>query len=642
MKLTLHGHDDRYAVEQLQLSLFPDNTEGEAVSSLHRGKVWLTAVTKITVNGVTATATRRIKAADETVRLRRRALQQSYYLAAKQLLPVTPPWGALAGVRPTKITTKHLLEGGTPKSADELLRDVYYVTDDRRRLAIDCSVSTVRAVNMLQPSDLSLYVGIPFCPTRCAYCSFVSASVEKSLKLMEPYLAALTAEVEAAGRMVKEAGLRIKSFYMGGGTPTTLSASQMDALLTAVNRNFDLSDCVEYCIEAGRPDTIDREKLQVLLDHGADRISVNPQSLEPRVLSAIGRKHSPEDIEKAMKGMLTPEFRENVIGHAEVRNVFKITGVGIVAGSYVTDGKLQRNAQVRLLRDNVVVYEGKLSSLQRFKDSVKEVAQNYECGMSIDKFNDIKEGDIFQIVPSQRFEIDNPPDSFDVYRMLRSTNPSPYLYYFKHNDYAVAGASPEMLVSVENRTVVTRPIAGTIKRGATYDEDIRNEQQLLNDPKERAEHTMLVDLGRNDIGKVSEFGSVTVTDMMIVERYSKVMHLVSNVKGTLREDKKPLDALMAVLPAGTLSGAPKVRAMEIIDELETTKRDLYGGTVGYLAFDGSLDTCIAIRTVLFKNNKAYIQAGGGVVADSVPENEYQESCNKAMAVINAIKEASKL
>lgn len=254
----------------------------------------------------------------------------------------------------------------------------------------------------------------------------------------------------------------------------------------------------------------------------------------------------------------------------------------------------------------------------------------------------IKEGDIFQIVPSQRFEIDNPPDSFDVYRMLRSTNPSPYLYYFKHNDYAVAGASPEMLVSVENRTVVTRPIAGTIKRGATYDEDIRNEQQLLNDPKERAEHTMLVDLGRNDIGKVSEFGSVTVTDMMIVERYSKVMHLVSNVKGTLREDKKSLDALMAVLPAGTLSGAPKVRAMEIIDELETTKRGLYGGTVGYLAFDGSLDTCIAIRTVLFKNNKAYIQAGGGVVADSVPENEYQESCNKAMAVINAIKEASKL
>lgn len=254
----------------------------------------------------------------------------------------------------------------------------------------------------------------------------------------------------------------------------------------------------------------------------------------------------------------------------------------------------------------------------------------------------IKDGEIFQIVPSQRFEIDNPPDSFDVYRMLRSTNPSPYLYYFKHKDYAVAGASPEMLVSVENGEVVTRPIAGTIKRGETYDEDIRNEQKLLHDPKERAEHTMLVDLGRNDIGKVSEFGSVNVTDLMVIERYSKVMHIVSNVKGKLKEDKKPLDALMAVLPAGTLSGAPKVRAMEIIDELETTKRGLYGGTVGYLAFDGSIDTCIAIRTVLFKNNKAYIQAGGGVVADSVPENEYQESCNKARAVINAVIEASKI
>ena len=253
----------------------------------------------------------------------------------------------------------------------------------------------------------------------------------------------------------------------------------------------------------------------------------------------------------------------------------------------------------------------------------------------------IKNGDIFQFVPSQRFEIDNPPDSFDVYRMLRSTNPSPYLYYFKHNDYAVAGASPEMLVNVEKSTVLNRPIAGTIKRGATHDEDIKNEQKLLSDPKELAEHTMLVDLGRNDVGKISEFGSVEVTDFMTVERYSKVMHIVSNVKGTLRKDKKPLDALMAVLPAGTLSGAPKVRAMEIIDELETTKRGLYGGTVGYLAFDGSIDTCIAIRTVLFKNNKAYVQAGGGVVVDSIPENEYMESVNKSMAVINAIKEASK-
>lgn len=254
----------------------------------------------------------------------------------------------------------------------------------------------------------------------------------------------------------------------------------------------------------------------------------------------------------------------------------------------------------------------------------------------------IKMGDIFQVVPSQRFEVDDPPDSFDVYRMLRATNPSPYLFYFDHGDYAFAGASPEMLVSVSGKTVTTKPIAGTIKRGLTDEEDLKNEQMLLADPKERAEHTMLVDLGRNDIGKVSRFGSVSVHDFMHIERYSKVMHLVSDCTGEMADDKKPMDALAAVLPAGTLSGAPKVRAMEIIDELETTKRGLYGGTVGYLAFDGSLDTCIAIRTVLFRNGKAYVQAGGGVVLDSVPENEYMESCNKALAVINAIKEAAKL
>lgn len=254
----------------------------------------------------------------------------------------------------------------------------------------------------------------------------------------------------------------------------------------------------------------------------------------------------------------------------------------------------------------------------------------------------IRNGDIFQVVPSQRFEVSDPPESFDVYRMLRSTNPSPYLYYFEHEDYAIAGASPEMLVSVNDGVIINKPIAGTIKRGLTNDEDKANELKLINDPKERAEHTMLVDLGRNDVGKVSKFGTVSVPDYMFIERYSKVMHLVSNVKGELRDDRKPLDALMAVLPAGTLSGAPKVRAMEIIDELETTKRGLYGGTVGYLAFDGSIDTCIAIRTVLFKNGKAYVQAGGGVVADSVPENEYEESVNKSMAVINAIKEAAKL
>jgi anthranilate synthase component 1 len=251
-------------------------------------------------------------------------------------------------------------------------------------------------------------------------------------------------------------------------------------------------------------------------------------------------------------------------------------------------------------------------------------------------------GDIFQIVLSQRFECDNPPPSFDVYRMLRMTNPSPYLYYFKNPEYRIAGASPEMLVNVTNGIVKNCPIAGTIGRGITEKEDIELETVLRNDPKELAEHNMLVDLGRNDVGKVCEFGSVEVTEYMKTEKYSKVMHLVSDVQGTLRSDKKPLDALMAVLPAGTLTGAPKIRAMELIDELEKTKRGLYGGTVGYLGFDGNIDTCIAIRTVLFVNNKAYVQAGAGIVADSIPEKEEKETQGKASAMINAVKSAQML
>jgi len=275
-----------------------------------------------------------------------------------------------------------------------------------------------------------------------------------------------------------------------------------------------------------------------------------------------------------------------------------------------------------------------------------EVKSNVTKEEFIDMVNKCREhivdGDISQVVISQRFEIDNPPDAFDVYRMLRSTNPSPYLYYFDHKDYCIAGASPEMLVNVSDRAVITKPIAGTVPRGKTAEEDEALKKRLITDEKERAEHTMLVDLGRNDVGRVCRFGTVSVTDFMRVEAYSKVTHLVSDVRGELADGKTALDALMSVLPAGTLSGAPKVRAMEIIDELENKRRGLYGGTVGYLAFDGDIDTCIAIRTVLFRNNKAYVQAGAGIVYDSVPENEYEETKNKALAVVNAVKEAAKL
>ena len=298
MNLTLIGHDDRYAVEQLQLSLFPDS-EGEAVSTLHRGKTWLTATAKITVNGVTAHASRRIKTAEETVRLRRRCLQQSYYLAAKQLLPVTPPWGALAGVRPTKITTKHMLEGGTPQSADKLLRDVYYVTADRRRLAVECSASTVRAAGLLQPGDVSLYVGIPFCPTRCSYCSFVSRTIGKKTALLEPSLQALEQEMAVTGRLLKQSGRTVRTVYIGGGTPTTLSAPQMARLLDGIQQQFDLSRCIEFTVEGGRPDTLDPEKLRTIRDHGADRMSINPQTMQDRVLRACARPHKAADVLRA-------------------------------------------------------------------------------------------------------------------------------------------------------------------------------------------------------------------------------------------------------------------------------------------------------------------------------------------------------
>ena len=242
---------------------------------------------------------RRLRRDRQTPTLPRRILQQSYYLAAKQLLPVTPPWGALAGVRPTKITTKHLLEGGTPKSADELLRDVYYVTDDRRRLAIDCSVSTVRAVNLLQPSDLSLYVGIPFCPTRCTYCSFVSRTIGRKTELLEPYLRALEQEIAVTGRLLAQSGRTIRTLYIGGGTPTTLSAPQMERLLRVIRDNFDLSRCVEFTVEGGRPDTLDLEKLQVIRSGGADRMSINPQTMEDAVLRACGRPHKAADVLRA-------------------------------------------------------------------------------------------------------------------------------------------------------------------------------------------------------------------------------------------------------------------------------------------------------------------------------------------------------
>ncbi len=253
----------------------------------------------------------------------------------------------------------------------------------------------------------------------------------------------------------------------------------------------------------------------------------------------------------------------------------------------------------------------------------------------------ILEGDAIQVVLSQRLKFSLKCDPFDIYRSLRTINPSPYMYHLKFGDVQVVGSSPEVLVRLEDNKVEVRPIAGTRKRGQNEEEDRELEQDLLKDEKELAEHIMLVDLGRNDLGRVSEISTVEVDERFTIERYSHVMHIVSNVKGILKKGLDCFDVLKAAFPAGTLSGAPKIRAMEIIDELEPTRRGLYGGAVGYISFNGNMDTAIAIRTLLIKDEMAYLGVGAGIVADSVPENEFEETMNKGRALLKAIEMAEK-
>ena len=253
----------------------------------------------------------------------------------------------------------------------------------------------------------------------------------------------------------------------------------------------------------------------------------------------------------------------------------------------------------------------------------------------------VRAGDIIQVVPSQRFSGELSADPFDIYRVMRTINPSPYMFFLRLDDTVIAGASPEVMVRKEGQRVELRPIAGTRPRGATTEEDARLAAELLADPKERAEHVMLVDLGRNDLGRVCKAGTVNVTELMVIERYSHVMHIVSNVQGELESDRDAFDLVRATFPAGTLSGAPKVRAMQIIDELEPVRREIYGGAVGYFSFSGNMDLAITIRTLVIKDGKVHLQAGGGVVADSDPAAEWQETVNKAMAARRAIEIAEK-
>jgi anthranilate synthase component 1 len=273
------------------------------------------------------------------------------------------------------------------------------------------------------------------------------------------------------------------------------------------------------------------------------------------------------------------------------------------------------------------------------------VRSNFEKSDYLKAVNRAKEyiaaGDIFQVVLSQRFEVDLKTPPFEIYRALRIVNPSPYMYFLKMPDATIVGSSPEMLVKIQGQDAFYRPIAGTRPRGSSDEQDEKLAQELLADEKERAEHIMLVDLGRNDLGRVCKYGTVRVEDLMFIERYSHVMHLVSALRGQLPENVDRLDTMMACFPAGTVSGAPKVRAMEIIDELESTRRGVYSGAIMYLDFSNNLDSCIAIRTLVVKGDKGYIQAGGGIVADSIPEAEYMETVNKSRALIRAIQLAQR-
>ncbi|HAI89021.1 MAG TPA: anthranilate synthase component I [Alcanivorax sp.] len=306
-----------------------------------------------------------------------------------------------------------------------------------------------------------------------------------------------------------------------------------------------------------------------------------------------------------------------------------------VAGAEARLDELERRLRAPLPEPEHQVYGAPVDE----NDFVSEFPREQHAA-AVEKIREyILAGDVMQVVPAQRMSCDFPAPAIDLYRALRYLNPSPYMFYLDLEDFHIAGSSPEILTRVEDDQVTVRPIAGTRKRGATPQRDKELEEELLADPKEIAEHLMLIDLGRNDVGRVAEPGQVRVTGNMEIERYSHVMHIVSNVEGTLRKGLGPLEVLAATFPAGTLSGAPKIRAMEIIDEVEPTKRGVYGGAVGYIGFNDDMDMAIAIRTAVVKDGRLYVQAGGGIVADSVPDLEWKETMNKARAVFRAVNMA---
>ena len=347
---------------------------------------------------------------------------------------------------------------------------------------------------------------------------------------------------------------------------------------------------------------------EVLPDNNPDEIGI--ETVQMMLMTKfIMVDHVAETLTGIILGEDTPEGREQSLEEADA----------LIQQALANKG---RASEKNFTHDGVIVNQS--DSLEQYSRKVEKIKEY------------IREGHIFQTVLSQRWTIETKQSGFELYKELRELNPSPYLYYFNYGDFEVIGSSPEMIVKQQGNRVYTCPIAGTRKRGADAEEDALLRDELLQDEKERAEHVMLVDLARNDMGRISEFGTVKVTQFMEVQNYSHVMHIVSMLEGRKKGEFHPLDLVSSFLPAGTLSGAPKIRAMEIIDELESVRRGLYGGATGYIDFSGDMDFCITIRTMIKKGKRVYLQAGAGIVADSIPENEYQECCNKVMALAKTL------
>lgn len=449
------------------------------------------------------------------------------------------------------------------------------------------------------------------------------------------------------------------------GIYEALGSKKIGFLLESYDKNHD-----RYTIMGVEPEEIitsDKDSLVIRRQDGETIVKKgNPKELLKEYYSEF--KVTKEDGELAFTGGLVGNLGYDFIRYSEELPDDNPEEIGIetvqlmLASEFIVIDHVAETLSAVCLKADTP--EGRQEALMQANELINQVLKNYkppvknavrdgrivkksdsleEYGAKVEKIKKyIREGHIFQTVLSQRWTVETRQDGFELYKELRDLNPSPYLYYFNFGEFEVIGSSPEMVVKQTDNRVFTCPIAGTRPRGRDDEQDQALERELLADEKERAEHVMLVDLARNDMGRIAEFGTVKVTQFMDIQRYSHVMHIVSLVEGKKKGEYHPFDLVASFLPAGTLSGAPKIRAMEIIDELETVRRGLYGGATGYVDFNGNMDFCITIRTMIKKKDKVYLQAGAGIVADSVPKKEYQECCNKVMALAKTLVEEENL